>query len=71
MMDFLKAYPSVTREDYMWHWSIPQIKLALSDHTHTIYLSEEEAEMMKSRDLFGGDGQIRNDLGLPVFEHNE
>ena len=55
-MDFLKAYPSVTREEYMWVWTVPQIKLALTDHSQQIILSEEEAEMRNGRELSGEDG---------------
>jgi len=71
MMDFLKAYPSVTREEYMWVWTVPQIKLALTDHSHQIILSEEEAEMRNGRELIGADGQVKNDLELPVFNIND
>ena len=36
-MDFLKAHPNVTREEYMWEWSVPQIMLASAD-LHTLYI---------------------------------
>jgi len=37
MIDFLKANPFVTREEYEWQWTIPQIKLATYDYTHIEY----------------------------------
>lgn len=66
MVDFLKANPYVTREEYMWEWSVPQIKLASFDFTHVKYLSDEEAEMKNAKeyDLEDGDG---SKLGIPTF----
>lgn len=48
MVDFLKNNPYVTREQYVWEWSIPQIKLASYDYTHIVYLSEEEAKRKRN-----------------------
>lgn len=70
MMDFIKTYPSVTIDDYMWKLTVPQIKLAACDYSHTNYLSEEEAEMRNGRNIFDNNGQMRNDLGLPIFNNN-
>ena len=64
MIDFLKAFPFVTKEQYMWEWSVPQIKLASADNTHVRYLSEKQAEMRKSQK---SDGNNLNDLGIPIF----
>lgn len=47
MVDFLKNNPYVTREEYMWEWSIPQIRLASFDYTHIVYLSDEESKRKK------------------------
>lgn len=33
-MDFLKSFPSVTRDDYLWRWTVPQVLLASYDFTH-------------------------------------
>ena len=38
MVDFLKMNPYVTREAYMWEWTVPQILLASNDFTHIHYL---------------------------------
>lgn len=67
MVDFLKANPYVTREEYMWEWSIPQVKLASYDFTHVRYLSEEEAKMKNAKVYDLDDGNIKNDLGIPIF----
>lgn len=66
MVDFLKANPYVTREEYMWEWSVPQIKLASFDFTHVKYLSEEEAEMKNAKEYdLEDDGGSK--LGIPTF----
>lgn len=67
MIDFLKAFPFVTKEQYMWEWTVPQIKLASSDNTHVRYLSEKQAEMRKAKRY---DGNEYNDLGIPIFGKN-
>lgn len=70
MVDFLKANPYVTREQYMWEWTIPQIKLATYDYTHVNYLSEEEAKMKNAKVVVYDDNQaknLKNDLGIPIF----
>ena len=65
MIDFLKAFPFVTKEQYMWEWSVPQIKLASADNTHVRYLSEKQAELRKAQ---RSDGNNLNDLGIPIFD---
>ena len=37
MVDFLRLNPYVTREEYMWKWTVPQIKLASYDFSHIEY----------------------------------
>lgn len=39
-MDFLRANPFVSREEYIWGWTVPQIKLAGMDFSHMEYLPE-------------------------------
>lgn len=65
MMDFLKNFPSVTREQYMWEWTIPQIRLASSDSTHVRCLSEKEMEMKKAKVIDGNN--LTNDLGISIL----
>lgn len=69
MIDFLKAFPSVSKDEYMWGWTVPQIKLALRDNTHMEYLTEEQAKVDKARRegrVFDG-SNLKNDLGVPIF----
>lgn len=68
MFDFLKAFPSVTMNQYMWEMTVPQILLAQHDTTHIEYLTEEQAKKAKAvkinsvEDLFW-----MNDLGMPIL----
>lgn len=66
MVDFLKANPYVTRDEYMWEWSVPQIKLASFDFTHVKYLSDDEVALKNAKkyDLEDGGG---SKLGIPTF----
>lgn len=66
MVDFLKQNPYVTREQYMWEWTIPQIRLASYDYTHVNYLSDGEKGNNKSKKYDDPD-VLMNDLGIPVF----
>lgn len=65
MVDFLKAHPFVTMDDYKWGLSSPMIKLMCADNTHIHYLSEKEQERRKSKVIDGSN--LTNDLGIPIF----
>lgn len=70
MIDFLRANPYVTREEYLWQWTIPQIKLASYDFSHVEYLSEAQAKKEKARRntiVFDNPMDLVNDLGIPIF----
>ena len=69
MIDFLKNNPSVTRQQYMWEWTVPQVKLAAYDYTHVRYLSEKEKKKKKSKVVNSLD-DIKNDLNMPIFGTN-
>lgn len=71
MIDFLKAHPFVTRDEYLWTWTVPQILLASYDSTHVEYLTEEQAKIEKGRKHAvhsGNIAQFANDLGIPIFK---
>lgn len=69
MTDFLKSNPSVTREEYMWQWTVPQVKLSMYDYTHVEYHTEEEAKKknVKTKTINSAEDLI-NDLGFPIFK---
>lgn len=74
MIDFLKANPYVTRDEYMWEWTIPQIRLSSYDFTHVKYLSEKEIEKKgkskksKNTKTINSAEDLMNDLGFPIFK---
>lgn len=41
MIDFLRANPFVSKEEYMWQWTVPQIRLASYDFSHIEYLKDK------------------------------
>lgn len=69
MTDFLKQNPHVTKEEYMWEWTIPQIKLSSFDYTHVLYLSEKEAKKRNAKRIDTAE-DLLNDLGMPIFNNN-
>lgn len=69
MIDFLKNNPTVTRQEYLWEWTVPQIKLASYDYTHVRYLSEKEKERKKVKVVNSLD-DLKNDLNMPIFGNN-
>lgn len=66
MVDFLKAFPFMTMEDYRWNLSIPMIRLMMIDYTRVEYLSKKEAERSKATVISSAD-ELLNDLGYPVI----
>jgi hypothetical protein len=70
MIDFLKANPYVTKEEYLWEWTVPQVRLASYDTTHVEYLTEKQAKMEKCRKHkvdASSLSSFANDLGMPIF----
>ncbi len=70
MIDFLKAVPGVTKDEYLWGYSVPQIELSLFDQTRVEYLSEEQAKIEKAKRCaryLDSESLLKNDLGIPVL----
>ena len=67
MVDFLKAYPFVSMEEYKWGLSIPMIRLMSADNTRIHYLSDKERERRKGVQVGTTNGCLLNDLGIPVL----
>jgi hypothetical protein len=65
MVDFLKANPFVSMEEYKWKLSVPMIRLMSMDNTRVHYMSEKEKQMKKSTIIDGKNAL--NDLGVPIF----
>lgn len=67
MMDFLKAFPCITKDEYLWEWSSSQTRLAMYDNSHVVYLSEKQAQKAKAKTINSAD-DLMNDLGIPIFK---
>jgi hypothetical protein len=65
MMDFLQKNVSVTREQYLWEWSVPQIKLASYDFTHVTYTSNKHKAT-----TYDTLGDFMNANNINVLENN-
>lgn len=69
MIDFLRANPYVTREEYLWEWTIPQIKLAMYDYTRVEYLdTDDEKPKEKIVARIDSAEDLLNDLGGKMFK---
>lgn len=74
MVDFLKANPFMTMEDYLWKYSIPMIKIMGMDNSHVNYLSEKQTKNrgFKNIDMNGKSvEELNNDLGTKIIFPNE
>lgn len=74
MVDFLKANPFMSMEDYLWKYSIAMIKIMGMDNSHVNYLSEKQAENRKFKtvDMNGKSvDELNNDLGTKIIFPNE
>ena len=67
MTDFLRQNPFVSKEEYLWEWTVPQIKLSSFDYTHVIYLNEKDAKKRHAKRIESGE-DLLNDLGIPLFD---
>lgn len=65
MVDFLKANPFVTMEDYKWGLSVPMIHLMIQDNTRVHYMSEKEAKMQNATIISSAE-DLMNDLGMSI-----
>lgn len=64
-MDFLKQFPFVTKEEYLWEWSVPQVRLASHDSTHVHYLSEKEQKKKNATIVDSADDLLKS-LGYDI-----
>lgn len=65
MVDFLKANPFVTMDDYKWGLSVPMIRLMISDNTRIHYMSEKESKI-KNAVVINDAEDLMNDLGMSI-----
>lgn len=75
MIDFLRVNTWCSQEEYKWQMTVPQVRLASMDFTHTEYLSDKEKKDNKKKNkaknttVINGaeDFKNLNDLGIPIL----
>lgn len=70
MIDFLRANPWCSQEQYKWGMTIPQVRLASMDFSHVAYLSEREKKLNKHKPKKGHnlfDPKNMTDVGIPII----
>lgn len=65
MVDFLKANPFVSMEEYKWGLSVPYIRLMIADNTRIHYMSEKESKMQNAV-VINDASDLMNDLGMSI-----
>lgn len=74
MMDFLKAYPFITIEDYRWKLSVVEVRLMSYDASRIIYLSDKESKKqrtVKTAQRVDNPMELMTDVGVPVFNDKQ
>lgn len=74
MVDFLKANPFMTMDDYLWKYSIPMIKIMGMDNSHVNYLSEKQSKNRGGKTIDTKNmsiEELNNDLGTKIKFPNE
>ena len=69
MVDFLKANPFMTMDEYLWKYSIPMIKIMGMDNSHVKYISEKQKQRQKEKavDTAGKSAnELNSDLGVKI-----
>lgn len=70
MVDFLKANPFISYEQYRWGLSVPMIRLMSTDNTRVHYLSEKEVKIKKAVVVDSAES-LMNDLGVPILSREQ
>lgn len=65
MVDFLRANPWCSREEYLWQMTVGQVRLASFDFSHVEYIDKDKAKVKR----IGGTKDLKNlnDLGIPII----
>ena len=70
MVDFLKANPFVTLEEYKWGLSVPMIRIMSIDNTRIHYLSDKQKKKRKA-DTINTAEDLMAEFGLSVDDINK
>ena len=67
LVDFLKANPFVTLEDYKWKLSVPMIRLMSVDYTRIHYLSDKAKQKKEaSAKAINSAEDLLSDFGMSL-----
>lgn len=66
MVDFLKAFPFVSAEEYKWGLSVPMIRLMSYDNTHLIHLTKRQQMLRGAKDI-----TLENDFGMTILSSED
>lgn len=75
MIDFLRANPWCSREEYTWGMTVAQIRLSSFDFTRVEYRKDKDKtkkskkQLKNAKVISGGSDLLKgvNDLGLPIL----
>lgn len=65
MVDFLKANPFISMEEFKWDINPAMVRIMTIDNTHIRYLSENEAKKQNAKVINSAD-ELMNDLGMSI-----
>lgn len=65
MVDFLKAHPFISMEEYKWELNPALVRIMNIDNTHVHYMSEKEAKKQNAKVINNAD-DLMNDLGMNI-----
>jgi len=69
MIDFLRANPWCSQEEYKWRMTVPQIRLASFDFSHVEYRGKDNGITVEDTISIDSGEELDNltDLGIPVL----
>ena len=68
MVDFLKANPFASMEDYKWKLNPRMIRIMCADNTRVHYLSEKQAAMRGAVEYNEKNAEEFTNMGIPVLK---
>lgn len=68
MIDFLRNNTWCSQQHYLWHMTVPQVKLSSFDFTHVETLPDKDEKGTHTINIEdGSDLSALSDLGIPIL----
>ncbi len=67
MIDFLRANPWCSREEYLWGMTVAQVRLASLDFSHVEYTDKDNSNQHTINIESADDLKNLSDLGFPII----